>query len=67
MVGVWILERCFQVSTLQGGGGSCLLIMNRERELKRRLVNEGRGDERLKPKVEESTYLGYTGFHDKTN
>ena len=38
-----------------------------KRELKRRLINEGRCDERLKAKVEESTCLGYTGLHDKTN
>jgi hypothetical protein len=40
---------------------------SRKRELKRRLINEGRCDERLKAKVEESTCLTYTGFHDKTN
>ncbi len=40
---------------------------SRNRELKIRLMNEGRCDERLKPRVEESTYLTYTGFHDKTN
>ncbi len=40
---------------------------SRKRELKRRLVNEGRCDERIKAKVEESTYLGYTGLYDKTN
>jgi hypothetical protein len=40
---------------------------SRKRELKRRLVNEGRCDERLKVKVEESTCLGYTELHDKTN
>ena len=39
----------------------------RDRDLKRRLINEGRCDERLKAKVEESTCLTYTGFHDKTN
>jgi hypothetical protein len=40
---------------------------SRKRELKRRLINEGRCDERLKAKVEESTYLTYTGLNDKTN
>jgi hypothetical protein len=40
---------------------------SRKRELKIRLMNEGRCDERLKTRVEESTYLTYTGFHDKTN
>jgi hypothetical protein len=40
---------------------------SRKRELKRRLINEGRCDERLKAKVEESTFLAYTGFHDKAN
>ncbi len=35
---------------------------SRKRELKRRLVNEGRCDERLKAKVEESTFLADTGL-----
>jgi hypothetical protein len=39
----------------------------RKRELQRRLINEGRCDERLKVKVEESTCLTYTGLNDKTN
>ena len=34
-----------------------MFIMNREIEVKRRLVNQGRCDERLKDKVEESTCL----------
>jgi hypothetical protein len=40
---------------------------SRKREQKRRLIHEGRCDERLKAKVEESTCLAYTGLHDKTN
>ncbi len=40
---------------------------SRKRELKIRLMNEGRCDERLKTRVEECTCLTYTGFHDKTN
>ena len=40
---------------------------SRKRELKIRLMNEGRSDERLKDRVEESTWLTYTGLHDKTN
>jgi hypothetical protein len=40
---------------------------SRKREVKRRLINEGRYDERLKVKVEESTCLTYTGLNDKTN
>jgi hypothetical protein len=40
---------------------------SRKRELKIRLMNEGRYDERLKVRVEESTFLTYTGLHDKTN
>jgi hypothetical protein len=40
---------------------------SRKRELQRRLINEGRCDERLKVKVEESTCLTYTGLNDKTN
>jgi hypothetical protein len=45
----------------------CVYYESRNRELKRRLLNEGRCDERQKPKVEESTCLTYTGLHDKTN
>jgi hypothetical protein len=40
---------------------------SRKRELQVRLMNEGRCDERLKSRVEESTWLTYTGLHDKTN
>ncbi len=40
---------------------------SREREIKTRLIHEGRCDERLKVKVEESACLAYTGLHDKTN
>jgi hypothetical protein len=40
---------------------------SRKRELKIRLMNEDRCDERLKARVEDSTRLTYTGFHDKTN
>jgi hypothetical protein len=40
---------------------------SRKRELKTRLMNEGRCDERLKARVEESTCLTYTGLHDKKN
>ena len=40
---------------------------SRKRELKIRLMNEGRCDARLKARVEESTCLTYTGLHDKTN
>jgi hypothetical protein len=40
---------------------------SRKRDLKRRLINEGRCDERLKAKVEECTCLTYTGLNDKTN
>ncbi len=39
---------------------------SRKGELKIRLMNEGRCDERRKARVEESTSLTYTGFHDKT-
>ena len=45
----------------------CVYYESRKRALKRRLINEGRCDERLKVKVEESTYLSYTELHDKTN
>ena len=40
---------------------------SRKREVKIRLVNEGRSDERLKSRVEESTDLTYTGLNDKTS
>jgi hypothetical protein len=40
---------------------------SRKRELKIRLMNEGRCDERLKVRVEESTRLTYTGLHKKKN
>ncbi len=40
---------------------------SRKRELKIRLMNEGRCDERQKARVEESTWLTYTGLRDKTN
>jgi hypothetical protein len=42
-------------------------LFKRNREVKIRLMNEGRCDERLKARVEESTCLTYTGLHDKTN
>ncbi len=41
-----------------------LSIGLRKGELKIRLMNEGRCDERLKARVEESTWLTYTGLHD---
>ncbi len=40
---------------------------SRNREIKIRLMNEGRYDERLKTRVEKSTCLTYTGLNDKTN
>ncbi len=40
---------------------------SRKRELKIRLMNKGRCDVTLKARVEECTYLTYTGLHDKTN
>ncbi len=40
---------------------------SRKREVKIRLMNEGRYDERLKVRLEESACLTYTGLHDKTN
>ena len=46
--------------------GSVVYYESRKRDLKRRLVNEGRCDGRLKDEVEES-YLTYTGRYDKTN
>ena len=46
---------------------SVVYYESRKRELKIRLMNEGRYDERLKARVEESTCLTYSGLHDKTN
>jgi hypothetical protein len=40
---------------------------SRKRELKIRLMNESRCDERLKARVQEAIYLTYTELHDKTN
>jgi hypothetical protein len=40
---------------------------SRKRELKIRLMNESRCDERLKPRVQEDICLTYTGLHDKKN
>ena len=46
-----------------------LYYESRKGELNIRLMNEGRYDERLKDRVEESqaTFLTHTGYHDKTN
>jgi hypothetical protein len=46
---------------------SVVYYESRKRELKTWLMNESRCDERLKARVEESTWLTYTGLHDKTN
>ena len=42
--------------------GKVVYYKSRKRELKRRLINEGRSDERLKDRVQEATFLTYTGF-----
>ncbi len=47
--------------------GLVVYYESRKQELKIRLMNEGRCDERLKAKDEESTCVTYTGLHDKTN
>jgi hypothetical protein len=47
--------------------GNVIYYEWRKRELKIRPMNEGRCDERLKDRVEESTCLTYTGLYDKTN
>ena len=54
-------------STGRSGSVRVFYYESRKRELKIRLMNEGRCDERLKARVEESTCLTYTGLHDKTN
>ena len=46
---------------------SVVYYKSRNRDLEIRLMHEGRYDERLKTRVEESTSLTYTGLHDKTN
>jgi len=48
-------------------GHTVVYYESRNRELKISLMNEGRCDERLKARVEESTCLTYTGLHDQTN
>jgi hypothetical protein len=48
-------------------GHTVVYYKSRKRELKISLMNEGRCDERLKSRVEESTCLTYTGLHDQTN
>ncbi len=45
--------------------GYIVYYESRKRELKIKLMNEGRCDERLKAKVEESTCLTYTGLHEE--
>jgi hypothetical protein len=58
----------FPIFTLKTfGAGELVYYESRKRELKTRLMNEGRCDEKLKVRFEESTYLTYTGLHDKTN
>ena len=52
---------------LQSSAIYAVYYESRKRELKIRLMDEGRCDERLKARVEESTCLTYTGLHDKTN
>ncbi len=61
--------RPFEMSTDRFTHAELLVVYyeSRKRELRTRLMNEGRYNERLKVKVEESTCLTYTGFHDKTN
>jgi hypothetical protein len=52
-----------------GVSSICRLVVyyeSRKREVKIILMNEGRSDERLKARVDESTCLTYTGMHDKT-
>jgi hypothetical protein len=47
--------------------GVVVYCKSRKRELKIRLMNESRCDERLKARVQEATCLTYTGLHHKTN
>jgi hypothetical protein len=55
------------VGTMIRLSSGLLFIMNRESEVKIRLMNEGRCDERLKTRVQESTGLTDTGWYDRTN
>ena len=48
-------------------GHTVVYYESRKREFKISLMNEGRCDERLKARVEESACLTYTGLHDQTN
>jgi hypothetical protein len=55
---------------VRGTGTSEDIIVSYEskkREIKIRLMNAGRCDERLKVRVQESTCLTYTGLHVETN
>jgi hypothetical protein len=47
--------------------GGVVYYKSRKREVKIRLMNESRCDERLKARVQDTTCLTYTGLHDKTN
>ena len=77
---MWVWGVCGYIPTVRSSHGQMFVVFiiiiivyyeSRKGEVKRRLVNEGRCDERLDPrlkaKVEESTYLTYTGLRDKTN
>jgi hypothetical protein len=54
------MYQCVWTSLLSRG--FVVYYESRKRELKIRLMNEGRCDERLKARVEESTCLTYTGL-----
>ncbi len=49
---------------IDGVSGIFVYYESRKREVKIRLLNEGRCDERLKFRIEESTCLTYTGLYD---
>ncbi len=57
------------VMTQEGGtvGIYVVYYKSRKREVKIRLMNESRCDERLKTRVQEALCLTYTGLHDRTN
>ena len=60
MILVALLRDILVCSCQMGKTFNLVYYESRKRELKRRLINEGRCDERLKAKVEESTRLTYT-------
>ncbi len=60
-----MIKKLDPVSGLCGFDGFFVHYEEIKQELHRRLICECRCDDRLKPKVEGSTRLAYTGSHEK--